>query len=55
MVKIVERDVHTHHVSKLVDLDTMKITAATPIDDLIEQQGFEDWIDWKAFSIDEDD
>lgn len=55
LVKTIEREVHARHLSELVDLNTMKITAPTPIDDLIKRRETEDWIDLKAFSIDEDD
>lgn len=54
-IKLVGRNLETVHVSKLIDLDTLKITAGTPIDEVIRGKDYRDAIDWKAFPVDNEE
>lgn len=53
--KTVERKQETVHVSNVVDLDALKITVSTPVDGLFDRNEYEDAIDWKAFTIEEEE
>jgi len=49
----IDRKLETVHVSRLIDLDSLKITVPTPLGEAIQGGDYEA-IDWKAFAIDED-
>jgi hypothetical protein len=53
--KQIARKLETVHVSRLIDLNSLKITAPTPIDGFLQSGKFDDMIDGKAFALDEDD
>jgi hypothetical protein len=48
-VRVVERKVEVVHVSKLVDLDSLKLTAPIPMEELIKSREGLDSIHWGAF------
>lgn len=52
---MIERNVELLHISKLIELDSFKITRPTPLDGVIERGKYEDYIDWNAFALDADD
>lgn len=53
--KVIERMVQACHVSKLIDLNTLKVTAPVPMQELLDNGDYEA-IDWKALDDgDEDD
>jgi hypothetical protein len=53
--KAIERKIETIHVSKLIDLNALKITAPVPMQALLDNQDYKA-IDWKALAdIDEND
>ena len=52
--KRIERKQELVHVSKLIDLDALKITVSTPIDETVRSKDYEE-IDWKAFTIEEEE
>lgn len=53
--KRIERKLQTMHVSKLIDLNSLKITAPTPIDGYEHSAQVGEVIDWKAFALNDDD
>lgn len=54
-VKQIERKLGSVHISKLINVETLRFAAQTPIDEVIRRKDCRDAIDWKAFPVDEDD
>lgn len=52
--KTIERKIETLHVSKLIDLNALRITTPVPMQELLDNQDFKA-IDWKALENDDDD
>lgn len=53
--KVIERQQETVHVSKVVDLNLLKVIAPTPIDGHLDRERYEEKIDWEAFTIEEEE
>lgn len=52
--KAIERKIETLHVSKLIDLNTLKIAAPVPMQALLDNQDYKA-IDWKALDEEDED
>ena len=53
MQKAVERNLELVHVSKLVDLNSLRITVPTPINRFVRSSEYDEMIDWRAFALDD--
>lgn len=50
--KSIEREIEIRHVSKLIDVNTLKITAPVPMQELLNEKDYKA-IDWKALQDDD--
>lgn len=53
-IKAIERKVQTLHISKLIDLDVLKITVPVPMQELLDNRNYKA-IDWKALDDEDGD
>ena len=53
--KVIERAEGDGSRLKVVDLNSLKIIVPTPIDGSLDREEYEEKIDWKAFTIEEEE